>query len=245
MEGRASLHPEWLGPFLQGFLMEHIDSGYAAQLHASAMNPYSQHCCPDGKDGCIWSICALTDEAAGYLIDPLMHLDEVALHAANETLLVRKTTRETIDLDQIARLLSEDCRPRHRIRFVTSTSFKSHSEYIIMPSTHLIFQNLFMRYNQIYSGSNEVESDTIDYISSHSRISSYSLRSSYYPVGAAKAAKIPAFAGELTLSMAGSQALRGLASMLLAFGEYAGIGIKTSMGMGGMVVLPDARETRR
>ena len=41
-------HPSWqpsfLGPMLQSVLMEHLDDDYAAQLHASTFNPYSQYC---------------------------------------------------------------------------------------------------------------------------------------------------------------------------------------------------------
>ena len=240
--GRPRLRAEWLGPFLQGFLMEHTDSDYAALLHASTANPYSQYCCsPDGAE-LVWKVCALTDEAASYLVDPIARIDEVKLHAVNETFLVQKAEIETLGVDKIIGLLSEECPPKHRIRFVTPTSFKSRGEYMIMPSTRLIFQSLFMRYSQVYAGDNEVDGDTIDYISSHSRISSYNLHSMYYPISADKKTKIPAFAGETALSISGKQPLQGLANMLLTFGEYAGIGIKTSMGMGGVRMITESRE---
>lgn len=58
-----------------------------------------------------------------------------------------------------------------------------------------------------------------------------------------KADKIPAFVGSLTLHAAGPQSLRGLVAMLLSFGEASGIGVKTSMGMGGVQLLQNASKS--
>jgi CRISPR-associated endoribonuclease Cas6 len=91
-----------------------------------------------------------------------------------------------------------------------------------------------MHYSQIYEGDNEVDPDTVDYIDQHARITAYHLRSQYFDHAADSGKKIPAFVGSLTIGTKGPQALTGLAHMLLSFGEYAGIGIKTSMGMGGV-----------
>ena len=103
-----------------------------------------------------------------------------------------------------------------------------------MPDVRLIFQNLLMHYNQAYAGDNEIDEDTVSYIAEHTRITSYNLRSRYFPRTMGGSDKIPAFAGSLTLHVSGPQSLRGLVSMLLTFGEASGVGIKTSMGMGGM-----------
>ena len=42
-----------LGPFLQGALMELVDSGYAAELHQLPFNPYSQYCLWE-DDALVW-----------------------------------------------------------------------------------------------------------------------------------------------------------------------------------------------
>ena len=65
------------------------------------------------------------------------------------------------------------------------------------------------------------------------RIVSYKLHSQYFP-HVTKDHKIPAFVGSVVLKCHGPQPMIGLVRMLLKFGEYAGIGIKTSMGMGGV-----------
>lgn len=46
--------------------------------------------------------------------------------------------------------------------------------------------------------------------------------------------KIPAFIGEVIINVRGPQQLSNLANMLIEFGTYSGVGIKTGMGMGGI-----------
>lgn len=135
--------------------------------------------------------------------------------------------------------LGSDSRQTFRIRFLTPTAFKSKRQFVIVPDVRLLFQNLLMRYNHCYSGEKEVDQETLDYITEHVRITSYNLKSCYFPRTMSKSDKIPAFVGGLTLYVSGPQSIRGLVAMLLTFGEASGVGIKTSMGMGGICLLPD------
>ena len=52
---------------------------------------------------------------------------------------------------------------------------------------------------------------------------------------------IPSFIGEVTIKITGPQMMVNLANMLAAFGEYAGIGIKTSIGMGAVEINRERR----
>lgn len=222
-----------LGPLFQGVLMENIDGAYAERLHASTFNPYSQYVTIDDDAEVVWVINALNNEAAERIAEPLSKMRAVSLRSVDQSFAVERTVEESTPLDDLLKRIKDDCESRHCIRFVTPTAFKVRGEYTIMPSAKLVFQNLLMHYNQVYAGSNEIDEDTIAYMDSHTRVSSYNLRTQYFSrvVGGKK---IPAFVGSVTLNVAGSQPMRGLASMLLGFGEYAGVGIKTSMGMGGL-----------
>lgn len=221
-----------LGPMLQGVLMENIDVRYAEYLHMPTFNPYSQYCILE-DDGCLlWNINTLNDEAANQIISSLQRINSVNLRAIDTTFSIERKTTESIPVSHLLDYLKAKDSLKHRFRFITPASFKAHGEYAIMPNTRLIFQNLLMRYNQVYTGDNEIDEATINYIEEHTRISSYNLKSRYFSHTNTERKKIPAFVGDLTLSVLGPQPIQGLVSMLLAFGEYAGVGIKTSMGMG-------------
>lgn len=236
--------PFSLGPMLQSVLMEHVDDDYAAQLHASTFNPYSQYCFAGDSGEIIWRISALTNEAAERLIGPASKIETFTLRNLNETFDVVRKTTESFGVNQLLETLKGEAPPSFRVRFATPAAFKSKGRYVIMPDVRLIFQNLLMHYNQAYAGDAEIDADTLEYVVEHVSITSYNLRSRYFPRTMDKSDKIPAFMGTLTLRVAGPQSLRGLVAMLLAFGEAAGVGMKTSMGMGGMQLMRDQQSRK-
>lgn len=56
-----------LGPYLQGALMELIDTDYASHLHRLSFNPYSQRCVKEGPSALLWRVATLNDDA--YQVD--------------------------------------------------------------------------------------------------------------------------------------------------------------------------------
>jgi CRISPR-associated endoribonuclease Cas6 len=227
-----------LGPYLQGIVFEKIASSYASALHDLPFNPYSQYCFLDRQSGAlVWQVNTLTDEAAEQIIKPLQTIGSINIKKKDIKLQVAQTSLKTIALKQLTDLIYSCEQTKTSIQILTPISFKSAGNYIHIPNLRLLFQNLIMRYGQAYSGSNEVDQQTIDYIGEHARMTSYSLRSAYYENISTSGIKIPAFIGSMTISVKGPQPMTGLAHMLLQFAEYAGIGIKTSMGMGGVLCL--------
>lgn len=212
--------------------MEHVDARYAALLHQLPFNPYSQYCYWDG-DTLIWKVNALTSEASEHLVEPLRHLDNVELKAVNTSLEVIRSSQVTMGLKTLLDTVKEPVDSRLRVQFVTPTAFKSKGSYVIVPTVRLMLQNLLMHYGQVYDNDKEGYDETIEYVDQHIRITAYSLHSSYFGNVAGDGKKIPAFVGTMTLGLHGPDMTAGLANMLLKFGEFAGVGIKTSMGMGG------------
>ena len=217
--------------------MERIDSAYVAYLHQLPFNPYSQYVTGDEIAGSlVWRICALNDEATHQLIHPMMREESIELHALGGSFDVSEVKFGQTRVKDLTDIIYSPDTSKMAVRFITPVAFKSKGEYVIVPSTRLIFQNLLMRYEQIYSGSKEIDSETVDYLSDHSRITAHRLRSRYFANVGSKSGKIPAFMGDMTISINGPQTVVGMVKMLLKFGEYSGLGIKTSMGMGAMKV---------
>ncbi len=235
-EGKDLQRSSSLGPYLQGALMEKVDAGYAALLHQLPFNPYSQYCRWEG-DELVWRVNALTDEAAGHIIEPLRSCDTIELRSMRTTFDVVKTSLETQSLKTLLNEINEPGPDKMRIRFCTPTAFKSQGTYVIMPSVRLILQNLLMHYGQVYDNNKEGYAETIEFVDKHVRILTYNLHSHYFGRVSGGQKSVPAFVGTMTLGMRGPAMTAGLARMLLRFGEYAGVGIKTSMGMGGFQCL--------
>ncbi|WP_321972614.1 CRISPR-associated endoribonuclease Cas6 [Paratractidigestivibacter sp.] len=227
-----------LGPMLQSVLLDNADAAYAAHMHETGFNPYSQYCYKDVDGGIVWRVSTLNDEASLRLIVPARRIEGFRLRNLDTVFTVSKQVCETESLSCLLGKLEGGEDSSFRVQLVTPTAFKSKNRYVIMPDVRLIFQNLLMRYNQVYSGEGEADPETISYIAEHTSITSYNLRSHYFPRTMGARDKIPAFEGTMTIHISGPQSLRGLVSMLLSFGEVAGVGIKTAMGMGGMRLLP-------
>lgn len=232
-----------LGPYLQGVLLERVDSQYAGALHQLPFNPYSQHCSLEANGNIVWRVNALTDEAAQRLIEPLRSLGQVYVRAVDATFDVSSTTLESLDLKCLLDSIYEEGPSKVNLRFLTPTAFKSRGSYVIMPTPRLIFQNLLMHYSQAYEGNKEIDAETVDFIDQNVHVCAYKLQSRYFEHVAPQGKKIPAFVGSMTLSISGPASMAGLARMLLKFGTYAGIGIKTSMGMGGFACGPVQSKT--
>lgn len=227
-----------LGPFFQGALMQTVDSKYAEQLHVSSFNPYSQYASYDKQSQRLfWRISALNEQAQCEILTPLSILESIVLERPGIELSCVKTTLETIDVKQLTRGIYDTAEGKFRVRLITPCAFKVKGSYVSIPTPRLIFQNLLMHYNSVYAGSNEIDEGTIDFIDEHVKMTSFNIRSRYFSNVASGGRKIPGCVGTVTLSVDNYQPMRGLIKMLLRFGEYAGIGIKTAMGMGGFRII--------
>lgn len=235
LAGLSPMQAASAGPYLQGVLMEHVDRAYVDMLHQLPFNPYSQYCRKEKESGnLVWRINALTDEAAAYIVEPLLKKDSFAVRGLKSECAVLEKRTKAIALKSLTDMVQEKGGEKAVVRFVTPASFKSKGRYVFMPSVHLLIQSLLMHYSQVYEGDKEVDEETISYMEQHAVITSYNLRSQYFMHVVGDNRKIPAFVGSASFSFKGPQTASGLAKMLLKFGEYAGVGIKTSMGMGGM-----------
>lgn len=115
------------------------------------------------------------------------------------------------------------------VNFATPTAFKTNGIYLFYPDLRLLFHSLLMKYNFIFEGNQHVDNDLLEQFCNKTDIVNYNLRSYHYPI---HNIYIPAFIGRITLHCYGNQTLTNYVNMLLHFGEYSGVGVKTAMGMG-------------
>jgi CRISPR-associated endoribonuclease Cas6 len=114
------------------------------------------------------------------------------------------------------------------VNFRSPTSFRRHGTQQLLPEPGLVVESLLRRWNHI----GDVELDVDEQALSEAlRISQYNLSTSLVPFD-----KYPiiGFRGELQYSLAKDVDLyhQGVLRALFRFAEYAGIGYKTTMGMG-------------
>jgi CRISPR-associated endoribonuclease Cas6 len=220
-----------IGPALQGFIMEMVSESYVDALHSLAFNPYSQYLTSGEAGSYTWVVNALDDVAAVNLLEPLRGVESIDLKALKgHPLRVKETSETQVDPKEWTRAFYSGAPLRKaRCLFLTPTAFKQAGRYVFHPDLRLFFQNLQLRHS-VFSG-DEAEPDEalLEEIVKHTRVTSYQLRSRTFSV---HGTRIPGFTGFVTLGISGAASLASYLHLLLRFGEYSGVGMKTSMGMG-------------
>jgi len=218
-----------LADAMQGVLMMQIDPSYATYLHTQKINSYSQYISFQNGET-FWNIQTTTEEAGREIISPLLSSVFATFHLKRinkDVQITQKKHTQITNNDFLNMFYFEPSKQIFRVKFITPTAFKSDGNYIFHPDLRLLFQSLMNKYG-------ETNEDVLASLVSNSKIIRYNLKSSYASI---ERVRIPAFVGTIAIKFAQADQLANYARLLLNFGEYSGVGIKSSMGMGGMEVI--------
>ena len=194
---------------LQGVIMENISPEYAARLHGNQLNPYSQ-CITRENNSTIWTIKTLNEEAIS-VCNKRMHLKN--------------------DNELITEFYEKKCPKYLEIKFQTPTAFKSDGKYVIYPDLGLIYASLMRKYSAVSEAFDMFDEETLEALVEQSEIVRYRLQTVPFPL---EKVQITGFTGSICIHIRGPETMARYLRMLFKFGEFAGVGIKTGMGMGAM-----------
>jgi len=221
-----------LGVYFQGWLLHQLPDEVATALHESIIKPYTVSV--KQKNGMVEFIVTVLKD------DLIREVDKVLLSDGLNTIgLTSSKQKEFMIKERVVKVLTEkdlsqmfyqvDAAKKYALEFYSSTSFKAEGEYYFFPDLRLIYQSLMRKYNVIFENNNHVDQDLLNELVAKTKIVSYRVQSTYYPI---HKSFIPGFTGTIKVSCFGNQTLANYLNMLLRFGSFAGVGIKTSMGMG-------------
>lgn len=226
-----------MGSLFHGALMERLPEGLAAFLHTQNLRPYSQ-CIYRGRDtgSTLWRIGTL-DGAMGQAVqDALCGMDELFLKQKNYAVSVRhvRCVRQcsyTELADEC--FLSAQAPQGARLSFLSPTSFKRDGAYVLLPELLLIVQSLLVRWNRFSKDVRIEEEGLAQKLAAACRLTRYALHTAPFSL---EGYTMYGFRGQMSLRFAGTDMVRRILGTLAAFAPYAGIGIKTALGMGAVDV---------
>lgn len=217
---------------LHGFIMETISTEYAGYLHQLQVNPFSQ-CLIKEKDAMIWCIKTYTDEAYNEIILPLLKVERFFIKEKLEIIVKEKQ----IKTEQIETIMDEfyHGQANHyiEIAFQTPTAFKSNGKYVFYPDLRLIFNSLMRRYQVIDPNMSMQDEETLEQLTESCEIVRYRLHTIPFPL---EGVHITGFQGSVCIRMKGTDTMARFVKLLFRIGEYIGVGIKTSLGMGAIKI---------
>ncbi|MBR6769897.1 MAG: CRISPR-associated endoribonuclease Cas6 [Lachnospiraceae bacterium] len=229
---------------LQGVLFEQISREYAEILHLQKRHPYSQYLYKE-KEKTLWCVNALDEEAEAEIIEPLNREEFQEFEIKKQGKKVRileKSLVETTPHQLVKAFYSEPPEHFFEVELLTPTAFKQKGRYVIYPDLRLLYQSLMNKYSAVSSEMEMMDEDTLELLAEKSEIVKYYLRTTAFPL---EGIRIPAFWGSFTIKIDGPDTLAAYVRLLLTFGEYAGVGIKTAMGMGAVRLWEGGRKRER
>ena len=222
--------PEW-GYRLYAALLEEVPDSFGSGVHQDGVTPVSQFLTVR-DDSLLWTVALLGGESEDALGPVLERAERFRLQKDGVLLSVQnRRVRKVSDVDE---LLARGAAHSgvHRLRFCTATAFKSRGQYLNMPTARLIVQSLIKKWNGCFPDCpiEDDDGEGMEALAAGLRCSRFRLRDRMYYL---KGSAIPGFTGELTLENRLTGFHRRLASALLLFSACAGVGVKTTLGMGG------------
>lgn len=219
------------GSMFQGILMEQVDSSYGKFLHLDGLKPYSQSIHWE-TDKLVWEVNTLNDQASIELIEPLKAESFQKIEMKHDKLALKILEKQVVTdtyQDLVNRFYFSNGNRRVNIQFITPTSFKQQGRYVFYPDTRLFFQSLMMKFDTFADNLSIYSEEVLEQLVDNTRIVGYNLKSVRFHL---EGTSIPAFTGYMQVHINGPQQLVNLVHLLLRYGEYSGVGIKTAMGMG-------------
>lgn len=99
---------------------------------------------------------------------------------------------------------------------------------------NLIYKSLMRKYSAASDEMDMYDDDTLEQLVMGSEITRYRLQSTVFPL---EGVSIPSYKGSMSVRIHGTDTMSRYARLLFRFGEYSGVGIKSSIGMGAMRIV--------
>ncbi len=205
---------------------------FATAIHQNAITPVS-HYLLCGPAECLWRVSLLGEPAEAALGPVLESKREYRLRRDNAAFQVAGWQKRTFDRAE-SLLFFEDA-GTFELSFVTPTAFKSRGQYLNLPTSRLIVQSLIKKWNGCFLDCpiEDEDGEGMEALAAGLVCRSFRLHDQSYRL---KGLTINGFVGDMTLENHLQGFHRQLANALLFFAGQAGVGIKTALGMGGVVV---------
>jgi len=225
-----------MGSVFHGALMEQLPPEVAAHLHTEELRPYHQSILFSSEDGPVWRFGVLDEGLFALLWSIFSEIRAIELRQKGfsvllgEPHLLQAASEEELadaafETDEVLRTVT--------CQFLTPTSFKRDGVYQIFPEAQLILQSLLARWGRFSERVRLDEPDLAERLAPACRISSYRLQSAPFSL---ERHTIHGFRGQLRFYFAGNDMVRRIFRLLFSFAPFAGVGIKTALGMGAVDV---------
>lgn len=223
--------PEW-GWHLYAALLDRLPAAFGDAVHQDGATPVSQFVSLPREGGMRWTVNLLGEQSEQAAVPLLDGVSSFTLERERVELSIGERRKTVVpDADGLFRLAARSG-GLHTLSFRTAAAFKSRGRYVTLPTERLILRGLVQKWNGTIPECPIEDEDGggLDALADGLRFRGFRLRDGSYSL---KGKRIPGFTGYVTLENRLDGFHRQLADALLYFSGFAGVGIKTALGMGG------------
>ncbi len=220
------------GSVFHGYLMQQIDTSYAEFLHYNQINPFSSCIYREKKDeNYYWRVCTTNKTAYEQIILPLSETAKKSIYLRHRDakIGVKQLTVETQSFDE---LFFSSSKP-YKIRLLTPTTYKTGGVNPIFPNIATLLGGVINKVNAHSDNIKMQDERIVEEFLSGLYIRDYNLKTANFDL---ERIKVKGFMGTIIPAYRGKEDLKNLLSFLMNVSEYTGLGIKTSLGMGGVKI---------
>ncbi|WP_319996180.1 CRISPR system precrRNA processing endoribonuclease RAMP protein Cas6 [Trichococcus shcherbakoviae] len=214
-----------------GVIMHALPASFSEHLHKTSVAEFHQKL-EFGENALKWTIHALTDECAGYVEESLYQkMDTFYLKQKQiELRVVRKESSDNLSYYEWYCMQSRKGEPSNKVRvaFSSPASFKSYNTYLEEPNLSLCYRSLAMRLGSVQE-TIRFPKKIWEHLADQTSIRHHAIEKCSFPL---EKVNIPAFKGEMILELQGDEDELLMMNLLWDFANFAGLGIKTAVGMG-------------
>lgn len=222
------------GSLMQGVLLEDLKSDYVEKLHNMKYNPYSQYIYMNKENEYIWRINTIGEEAYNNILkDNILNKENLYIKQKDiEISILEKKLVKSTNINELFRkwFIYDKSNNKIRYRIITPVSYKSDNRYIIIPDIAIILSNIINKWNAF--STNKIDKEIYEEYLKKTYISNYNVRTTTFSI---EKVKIKSYIGEIEITINANQMMSNILNLLFEFAELSGLGIKTSMGMGGII----------
>ena len=213
---------------LYAALLSLLPPDFGDLTHRQQITPIAQYY----ADG-VWTVSLLGSACEQVAAPVLEHLDALPLRSGTAPVTLRSVRR----VEDVEELFAAPVARNGVLTFQTPTAFKSKGEYQLLPVQQLVVQNLVLRWNACLGDECplDIAPDALQTLAEGLVYQNIQLSSHSYPL---KGQSIPGVTGWLNIKNRLNGFSAVLTNVLLQFAAFSGVGIKTTLGMGGVTWQP-------
>ncbi|MDR0838923.1 MAG: CRISPR system precrRNA processing endoribonuclease RAMP protein Cas6 [Oscillospiraceae bacterium] len=212
---------------LQAFLMSKTEGAAAEYLHKRNLRPYSLFTV-EQRENIIFRLNILTDEALP-LYNAALNTRRYAVTGINGGIDVLDTvTYDDMPLSD----LRGSAPKQFKLLLASPATYKHENTYSNIFALAPLFFSVADKLRLFFGV--DISNAEITALCETLKFVQYNFRSDTYAVKRGNV--IPAFSGEFALAPRGTDAQTEKLMLLLRFAEYSGVGAKTALGMGGVLL---------